>query len=214
MRTTKITQLFEAVQTVVVNLTENENLQQAMDMYGFTAARVQEGNTLLNNARMLYSTQHNHYDNARRISLQIAQDSAAAQEAFKDHVSIARAAFRREPHMLQELKIKKIPHAQWAMLQQAIQFYDKAKDYIVQLQPFGANVELFQQNKAAIEALLVLKAQRLKKKGDAEDSTEQKNQSIKALRAWYGEFRKLARIAFQDSPQVLETFGMVVPSST
>ncbi|MEK6479067.1 hypothetical protein WJR50_16085 [Catalinimonas sp. 4WD22] len=45
---------------------------------------------------------------------------------------------------------------------------------------------------------------------NAENSTQEKNQVIKDLRAWYGEFRKLARIAFKDNPQVLESFGMVV----
>lgn len=36
------------------------------------------------------------------------------------------------------------------------------------------------------------------------------NQAIKELSAWYGDFPKLARIAFKDNPQVLESFGMVM----
>jgi len=213
MKTTSIPQLFEAVQVAVYNLSENEELQKRMNGYGLTSKRVQEGNVLLENARQMYSTQEQHYDHARKLSLQIAQDSEAALEVFRDHVAIAKTAFRKEPHILQELKISKSAGRSWAWTQQAIDFYSKAPQYMDRLQQYGATPESFQQNKAAAEALLALKAQRLKKKGDAENSTQLRNKTIRELKAWYGEFRKLARIAFQDTPQVLETFGMVVPST-
>lgn len=78
------------------------------------------------------------------------------------------------------------------------------------LQKFGATPETFEQNKAAAEAQMALKARRLKTKEDAENTTQLKYQRLKELRAWYGEFRKLAHIAFKNTPQGLETFGMVV----
>lgn len=213
MNTSSLFQLFEAVQLAVYNLLENKELQNRMNGYGLTQKRVQEGNTLLKNARQLQSTQYQHTHHTRRLSLQIKQDSEVVLEALKDHVAIAKSAYRKEPHVIQELNIKRVPYAKWAWVQHAIDFYSLAPEYMETLQQYGATPESFEQNKAAAEALLALKAQRLKKKGDAENSTQQKNQAIKALRAWYGEFRKLARIAFQDTPQVLETFGIVVPSS-
>jgi hypothetical protein len=80
------------------------------------------------------------------------------------------------------------------------------------LQQFGGTPENFAQNQAAIEAVLTLQALRLDKKADAESSTQQKNEAVKELRAWYGEFRKLARIAFKKNPQALESFGILVLS--
>ena len=80
------------------------------------------------------------------------------------------------------------------------------------MQKFGATPEAFGQNEAAVQALLDLKAQRRERKGRVEDSTQQRNQQIKELRAWYGDFRRLARVAFKENPQLLETFGIVVPS--
>ena len=213
MRTSSIAQLFEAVNLAVYNLSEDEALQKQMSGYGLTPKRVQEGNTLLVNARQMHSTKEQHYDHARELSVQIAQDREEALETFKEHLAIAKTAFRKEPHIIQELKISRFTAAGWAWVNPAIDFYSKAPKYIDRLQQFGATEESFQQNKAAVDALVVLKARRLKKKGDAENSTQLRNQTIKELRAWYGEFRKLARIAFQDTPQVLETFGMVVPST-
>ncbi len=213
MNTSSITKLFKAVELALITLTAKKELQNKMNAYNFTPKRVQEGNTLLNNARLLHSTQEDHYDEARRISLQIKQDNHTALEVFRDHVAIAKSAFRKEPLLLQELHIQRLENGIIAMTEQAMDFYKKAPTYMIRLQPYGASVEAFEQNKAAIEALVTLRAQRQMKKGDAEHSTQEKNQAIKALRDWYGEFRKLARIAFQDTPQVLETFGIVVPSA-
>lgn len=213
METSSINQLFSAVQSVIFHLSDKKEYQQTMSAYGLTQKRIQEGSTLLQTARQLHTTQTDHYDIARRISSQLEADRKTALDAFKGHVTIARSAFRKDPLALKELKVNKLFHNRWAWTQQALDFYEKAPAYMSTLVQFGATQEAFEQNKAAVEALQVLKDRRMQKKGEAEDSTQQKKEAMKALREWYGEFRKLARIAFRKNPQVLETFGMVVPSA-
>ncbi len=217
-RSSKITnisieKLFAAVQSVVFHLSDKKEYQQAMSLYGLTPKRVQEGSALLQNAIQLHSSQEGHYDVARRMSAQITEDGATALDAFKGHVTIAKSAFRKDPLALKELKIMQMKRNGWGWIQQAIDFYEKAPEYMDRLLQFGATQASFDQNRSAIEALVTLRNRRMQKKGEAEDSTEQKVEAIKALRAWYGEFRKLARIAFKKTPQVLETFGMVVLSA-
>jgi hypothetical protein len=210
MKITSIPQLFEAVSLAIFTTSSYEEIQKKLSVFGATPKYMQTGSSLLAHAETIYNTQEQHYHDARRMSLQLAGDSDAALDNFKGHVAIARAAFRKEAYVLDELKITKVSGSLWKCTQQAKYFYDRAPQYMEELKQFGATEEAFQQNKAAVEALLELKAQRMKKKGDAENSTQEKNQVIKDLRAWYGEFRKLARIAFKDNPQVLESFGMVV----
>lgn len=212
MKTITITELFESVQVTVDHLTADESLQGKMNVYGFTADRVQEGNTLLTNARQLHSTQVQHYDASRQLSAQIKHDREAALENFKEHAAMARIVFRKEPVILQELGIDKFNTTGWLWINNALAFYTKGINYLDRLQAFGVTEPTLQQNKAAIEALVSLKGQRLKKKGEAENSTYLRDESIRALRAWYGEFRKLARIAFKETPQELESFGIVVPT--
>lgn len=213
MRTSSISQLFEAVQTVIYNTSKNEELQKQLNSYGFTPKRMQEGSNLLKQARQLQQNKNQHYVEKRRVSTQITQDRQSALELFKDHVLIAKTAFHKSPDVILELGIRKRAKKSWDSVLQAQDFYQKVPAYMEKLQQYGADQAQFQQNEAAIEALLTLKAERLKKKGDAEHSTQVKDQTIKALRAWYGEFRKLARIAFHDTPQVLETFGIVILSA-
>ncbi len=57
-----------------------------------------------------------------------------------------------------------------------------------------------------------MKDQRLKKKADAENTTQTRNESLKALRKWLTEFHAAARLAFKDNPQMLEAFGIKVKS--
>ena len=213
MDTSSVNQLFSAVQSVIFQLSDKKEYQQTMSAYGLTQKRIQEGSALLQTARQLHTTQTGHYDVARRLSAQLVEDREVALDTFRGHVAIAKSAFRKEPLVLKELKINRVSSARWAWMQQALDFYEKAPAYMDTLVQFGATPEAFGQNKAAVEALLTLRDRRMQKKGEAEDSTQQKKEAVKALRAWYGEFRKLARIAFRKNPQVLETFGMVVPSA-
>ena len=212
MKTSSINALLEAAGLVILHLTQNKTLQKTMSAFGFPAQRLQFGEKLLNDIRQVGSTRSQDTDEARRLSHQIDQDGEVAFQTFRDHVAVARAAYRQQPLALQELKISKLITGKWNWVQQALEFYEQAPRHMSQLQQFGATPEAFQQNEAAVQALLALKAQRLDRKGKVESNTQRRNQKIKELRAWYGDFRRLARVAFKEDPQLLETFGIVVPS--
>ncbi len=68
------------------------------------------------------------------------------------------------------------------------------------------------QNQASVEALIAMRNRRMQKKGEAEEATRLRNESMKALHLWMKEFRSIARIALQDSPQLLEALGIIVKS--
>ena len=63
-----------------------------------------------------------------------------------------------------------------------------------------------------VEALHSVRQQQLQSKGDAQDATEKRNMARKALKTWMSRFRKTARLALQDDPQLLEGLDIVVPS--
>ncbi len=212
MKTSTIKALLEAAGLVILHLSQNKALQKAMSVFGFTPQRVRDGQKLVDDVRQVGSTRTQEADEARRISQQIEQDRKAAFQTFRDHVAIARAAFRQDSLALQELKIAKLVSNKWEGVQQALEFYEQAPKHMTQLQKFGATPEAFGQNEAAVQAILALKAQRLDRKGKVESNTQRRDQKIKELRAWYGDFRRLARIAFKEDLQLLETFGIVVPS--
>ncbi len=204
--------LIEAAQTASYTLSINEDLQQQMEAYGFTKEQAQQGITWLNEVQNILKTRDQHNDAARELSLKINQDIDTAYDIFRKHVSIVKTAFREEPHVIQSLNIQKVLNKKWKWVPQALYFYEKVPMHMEKLQHFGAD-EHWQQNHAATGALMAIKVQRLKKKADSEHSTQVKDQAMEALKAWYADFRRIARTAFHHTPQVLESFGIVVPSS-
>ena len=210
MKVRTVTQLLEAVNLAIVNTLANKALQQKLSPYGFTPKRMQEGKVLWKRVQQTEKTQRQHYTSSRQVAEQIKQDTEAARDLFREHVAVARTAYRKEPLVIQDLGVQRMVNTKLGWIAQAKKFYEQAPQYADRLRQYGAPAESLQQNHAAIDALVALRAQRFLNKGDAEDSTQEKAQSLRELRAWYGEFRKIARIAFQDNPQRLETYGIVV----
>lgn len=93
---------------------------------------------------------------------------------------------------------------------QARYFYTKAASYADALADYQLTQSELDQNKANLEALVALRNRGIQLKGEAEEATRHRNQSIKALYVWIKEFKGIARIALQDSPQLLEALGIMV----
>ncbi len=213
MNTRAVSKLLDASQLALRGLSEDQELQKQMSAYGFTPKRTQEGHGLVGRVQLISNTRQQSAMTMRRLSQQIKQDGQTVLDAFRDHAAIARAAFRQEPLVLQELKIDKIQQGKWAWVQQALDFYEQTLRHLAKLQQYGATPEDLQQNQAAAQALFDLRAKRLNQKGKAEHGTQERNQAVRELRTWYSDFLRLARVAFREKPQLLETFGIVVRSA-
>ncbi len=213
MKINSITKLLDASQLALKGLSEDKELQKQMSAYGFTPKRTQEGQGLVGRVQLIGNNREERAMTMRHLSQQITQDGETVLNAFRDHTAIARAAFRQEPLVLKELKIDKARQGKWTWVKQALDFYAQTPRHLARLQQYGASPEDLQQNQAAAQALFDLRAKRLNQKGKAEHGTQERNQVIKELRTWYSDFLRLARVAFHEKPQLLETFGIVVRST-
>lgn len=205
--------LFEIARMSVYNTLGDKKLQQPLGLYGFSQERILEGQTLLENSRHLHGQKDNQYHAWWNLSDHLKTDREKALQTFLDHVQVAKVAFRKQPGILHELQISRINRRKtWEWTVQAHRFYTILEEHTKVMKQFGIPQEELQQAKAAIEALLIAKDQRTKKRAEAESATQARNDAIEELRAWLIEFRAVARLAFKDDPQMLEAFGMKVPS--
>ena len=205
-------EVMEGARLAIFNTEKNEDRQKRLAVYGLTPKRLQEGKALLNNAQMLQDAKVNYYDDRWAIARQLDADRQTAHAMFKEHVGVARTAFRNDPVVLHNLHIQRIATKTWEWPRQALYFYTKVEEHAAQLEPFGINQEVIAQAQASVQALIELKEDRMDRKGMAQHSTQEKRKAFKALREWMLEFRSLARIAFKDNPQMLEVFGISVSS--
>lgn len=205
-------QLLEAASLAINNTMKEADKQKVMANYGFSPKRMQEGKDLLDKTQVLHEVKDQHYDERWELSNQIETKLAVAHQNFAEHVKIARFVFRNEPTILYKLRINRISHGVWARTRQAKDFYTKVIPYAAMMEPQGVSLATLTEAKAFVEGIITMKEERTRKKGEAENTTDSKNQSIKMLRAWLTEFRAAARLAFKDTPQKLESLGISVPS--
>lgn len=207
-----ISQLFLSAETAIYNAMEHAEIQKKVVAFGYSQKRLQEGYSLLQQARALQELKADKYQEQRDLSRKINMDKKSAKASFMKHLSIAQMAFEDAPEIMERLRPKRVSSRLAEWVTQARTFYTKIEPYAEQMERYQVNLAEMQETKARIDAFLTTRNQRLQKKGEAEESTRVRNKAIKDLKTWLKEFRSVARIALKDSPQLLEALGMKVAS--
>jgi hypothetical protein len=205
-----VSQLFAEAQRYIDNATAHPEIQKKLNQHGFTPKRFLEGSTSLDTARAMQIEKHQKYSEKHEIASQIKTDFMQSRQNLEDHVAVVKFAFRKAPATLEKFNMRHTSRKIEAWLLQASEFYRVAAIYSDSLAPHGLSPEEISQCAATIEALSASRNQRIMKKGDAEEATRLRDQSLKALKLWMRDFRMIAKVALRDSPQLMEALGMVV----
>ena len=205
-------EIIRAAQLAINNTRKDATVAKKMAQFGFPERRLQQGIDLLATVQDTQRVQKTCYDENWQLSHRIEQELQALRPLFMDHVTAVRFVFRRQPAILHTFKVKSISLSKWAWVEQAQEFYEAVPPHYEVLAAVGVSREELDQAQASVAAVLALRDDRLHKKGEAEDSTEARNQARRLLQEWIRDFRATARLALKDTPQKLEAFGIRVPS--
>ena len=77
------------------------------------------------------------------------------------------------------------------------------------MQRYGITSERLQKELQQVNAVEALYSKHLEKKGEAQQSTVDRDKAFDELTNWYSDFRAIARIALYKKPQLLEVLGIV-----
>ena len=200
--------IIEAARFAINNTKEEAHIRQQMEVYGFGSTRLKQGETLLNKAQQSIQEKDRCYQGQWELSQQIKAQSEAIQTQVRDHISIARVAYRQDVALLHLLRIETMARPGWSLVWQAEYFYNKLREQKLSLATYGVSDAIIQQAARETGQLLALREKRARQKAQAENSTQTKRTALRELRAWVMEFRGAARLAFRSEPQWLEAFGM------
>ena len=75
---------------------------------------------------------------------------------------------------------------------------------------FGYSIEKLTEEFEDVKNLDTLRNNYLSEKGEAQHSTQIRDQKLQELLVWKGRLVKVARLAFADQPQYLEILGIIV----
>lgn len=210
MRLDTESKIMEAAQLAMSGTGRQESVGLQMEVYGFTPEFKQKGISLIDKAKSCQIMQTGLYDEQWSLSQQLNAELDAVHTQFKEHVKVARIAFRKDDGLLHSLKIDRFVKQAWPLVRQAEYFYTRVLEQELNLQPYGVSKKELEQAQASVARLLEMKENRTHKKGLAENCTQEKNAAFKELRKWVTAFRMMARLAFKDHPQMMEVFGMPV----
>jgi len=209
---TSLSDFFAEATTLLANAQEHPEISAALDAFGYDAAALAEGQALLDAARGLYDSQIKEYGEQHAATQALVDATKAADKPYAAHRRLAKIAFKSDPQRKTDLHLnERKPEAFNPWYEQARHFYTALladTEAQTQLARYKITAEDLSAAQAQVEQVSTLKNTQEQEKGEAQEATKKRDSAIEALDDWLGDFRVVARIALEDTPQLIEALKM------
>ncbi|NOR76029.1 MAG: hypothetical protein GQ525_12850 [Draconibacterium sp.] len=219
MATRKALTEAEALELYRVSLDNVEiqpEIATTMAEFGYDATVVAEGKTLLTETRQSFDFNETEDDETSEAYSAFKLLKASLEETYKMHRKKAKVIFRNDSKTMDKLAVSgSLPKAYIKWLEVVKKFYSVAlKDAGIQAKLVRLKITLDDLTAAdtLIGDLEAARAEYLREKGESQDATKEKDTAFEKMDDWMSEFYAVARIALEDSPQLLESLGKFVRS--
>jgi hypothetical protein len=205
--------LLHDAQVAIDNALTNDRILAALSDFGYTPERLQQGKTLYTTALTAQTAQQLEAGEQRSATAELEANRAIANTTYIRLVKIARVAFKRDAGIATQLGLggeRKRSLAGW--LAQANQFYTNALTTPAALKSFSEFGITADKLRTGLQELRAVEASNLtqeKEKGDAQAATEHRDQALDALQDWLSDYLAIAKVALEDTPQLLEGLGVL-----
>ncbi len=196
------------------NALADDQILDCLTEYGFHEERLTRSRTLYQEAFDAAQAREAAAGAQLHYTSLMQESRIAALDSYQSLAKIARAVFLRQPSMLTTLEIQgHTPRASAAFLKRAYTLFDNAStmpDLQRVLAEHGYDSERIASERAHIEAFENADQLQEAAKGDAQQATILKRRALSRLRDEYLQFRKIARVALRENPQLLEKLGIQI----
>ena len=207
-------ELLHVFGTAVHNAQNVDYILAALTPYGYDAARLAAAEELLAVAETAVHQQHYAYGVQYQASADLRAARQAANRVYVDGVKIARVAFQDNVQARATLRLAgSRAQALAGWLEQATVFYQNLlayPDLQAKMAPFGYTADRLTAELALVRAVETANQRQEAAKGAARAATQDRDEKLRALRAWLKDFRVIAPIALADRLQALETLNLRV----
>lgn len=194
------------------NSQSTPHIAAALDAFGYDAATMEEGQVLFETARSLYDAQIREYGEQHAATQAFNEAVAQADKSYAALRRLAKVAFKGDAQRQTDLRLnERKPQVFSPWYEQARHFYTALlsdTEAQSQLTRFRITPEALQAGQAQVEQAFALNSAQEQEKGEAQEATQQRNTAIEALAEWLNDFKVVARIALEDSPQLLESLNL------
>lgn len=203
-------------ETTFTNVAQDPDLAGPLAEFGYDTDRMQEGETLFQEARDAFQEQVRQYGEQYDATERVQRAYESAQEEYRAFVRVARVALRDRDGLGAVLDLSGTRNRSLSGgLEQMRLFYQNAlgDDQILDaLALFNVTPEKLEEAQRRLDTVATLRAEQSSESGEAQDATKIRDAAMQELDAWMRDFQDIARVAFTDRPQFLEKMGMLARS--
>ena len=195
----------------IENVRSNPDAAKTLKQVGWSTQDTTQGWNLYQSAYGALSNQREKNSKKLISTDELRKAERELRQLYHQHLKLARMAVPFDRGTYQSLELsgtRKVRRSAW--LDQVRNFYDNISKIEAELAPFGVSPEVIAQAQAMIDAVVVARAKQFNAKGSAQQARTQRAQAYQELETWMKKFVRAARYAFAETPQQLESFGIVV----
>jgi hypothetical protein len=191
----------------------NPEIAEKMSAFSYTPERLNEGEQLLEKVTRLMTAQVEEYSDQYVASGDFSKLWKKAYGVYMVTLKVMRVAFMEQPEMLQRFNATgKRNRSLSGWLRDAKIMYTNvlnSPESLEVMAQYGYTAEKLEKEFQEVIEVERLHTIQLKEKGQAQQSTAERDEAFDALCRWYSKFRAIARIALYEKPQLLEALGIV-----
>ena len=192
------------------NCQNDTDLSDVLANFGYDATALAEGQALYDNAKRLDEEQDAEIGDQREAYQDYKAKRNEIDQLYRNHLRIARVAFKREADANTELQLSGIRKRRFSSWEkQTTAFYNgiagkqEYQDLMVRFIP----VQQLLDTRDLLNQTLSLYATFRQEQSEAEAKTIERDEALDILAEWFSDFYNIAKVAFYDDSQQLEKLG-------
>ena len=203
----------KSAETAINNALKYAEIKAAVLPYGYTVPKLTAGRTF-------YTTASEAFDHALALAgdqqfatAEVNTALKVARKAYQDLAKLCRVVFAKQSGTLARLGLNQpMPRRMDDFVVAAETLFnwnEHTQDIKDALEAKTYDSSKVSQERAKIAALNAARGAQAGCIGDAQDAKADQRTALKELHEWYMEFRKLARLALKDHPELLQKLGIL-----
>jgi hypothetical protein len=204
------------MRSVLDNITLSDNISTSLAAFGYDAARLQEGQTLLADLTAADAEQVKEYADQYAATVAVNTALEEADKAYGLHRALAKRLFSKNTQAKRELLLnERRPDRRADWLRQAGIFYTRllaTPAFVTEMGKFGQTAAGLTAAQTAVASLASLDSNQQKETAEAQEATRQRDEIWAEARVWLVTLLEVSRYALADQPQLLESLGLVTLS--
>ncbi|MDO4228848.1 MAG: hypothetical protein Q4C98_03475 [Capnocytophaga sp.] len=196
------------------NLSKEGDLKTELAEYGYDESKISEGKALYDEARKTFDINVKETREETSASLAFQEKYQNIQKKYSVHRKKARIVFEENEEALRQLKLKGSAARAIALAMEEMrafyQLLDTTPSLLTPLKQLKITEQDIKNQLQEFPEVAKAYATYLQEKGESQQATKDKNKAFEALDKWVSKFYKVAKIALEDRPQLLEALGKFI----